>query len=778
MAKIDATKDCYKELGLDKTATDSDIRKAFRQRALQYHPDRNPGREQEVVTKFQDVQAAYEILIDATQRAKYDNERRKFRAVPPVPQFTPFTPRGTRPAPPQRSAYTTTPNGGTFYSRPAPPQPQPPPQRPPPRHSSTFGNGANRFTHENFRTPPTAQQPDNKPKNDFPRAANDFTAWTKMKQARAAEPRTYNPNNPNGTPFGRSKSTRTPSDKKGFDPGTPGADEGQAKSSYRSNYERPNPSPAADENAPQAFMAKDVPFTEALRFRTPYSSAKAGERTSMYGDGVGRSANVQNSPAQAQRPASSADAGAKSDSGRHAYRNSTGPTPRTHLPHMYDSSDEEEEAEVFTRNRVRTPIPELPKKQPVGNQNPFGTPQMKPGPTNGASPNPFKSRSEEGINMKFSPSDWHGKFEGEPDYFAPNMQKGAANKGRTSPTRRRPQHFDTEWDPARGEMPPPPPGPPPNVQTTFPNVPESANHSAKFAPEAWAETFKEAHWAYPQKTGETSPRRGTATAKRSNPVRKPSGTLDSTTGAARQKAKPKYQAFAEDAENVDAMDIDSESPPTPETKTVPPTSGVPNLSQSTKLSGSGTVPNENDAATPAATAAKPTSPGLDGLDGLANVAPFLPTNDGLAGLDDLKNQLPFASEASNAHPTKPTAAQKLKFPTVPRVPPVPISLDPTSIELYFTQMEGYIRQYRQWSAEITNHLAARDVELEDLDDQFIRQRGERTNKFGFASYLQKMKEDEGVLETRRYAQELHIKALEQCEGIRNKAAKQQKYTSS
>ncbi|KAF1956926.1 hypothetical protein CC80DRAFT_534913 [Byssothecium circinans] len=784
MVKVDGSKDCYKELGLERSAGENDIRKAFRQRALQYHPDRNPGREQEVVAKFQEIQAAYEVLIDPTQRAKYDAERKKFGRNAPPPQ--PYTPR--RPPAPPRNAYTTTPNGGTFYSRaapPKPPPPPPPPQRPPPRHSNSFANGADRFTHPNFRAPPTAQRPDSRQK-DAEARANVFSAWQKMKQPRAEEPRAYNPNNPNGTPFGRSKSTRTPSDKKGFNPGTPGGDEGQAKSSYRSNFERPVATPPAEDKPFKQFnipTAEDVPFAEGNRFRTPYSSAKAGERTSMYGDGMGRSASVRNSPTRAHRPTSSTDAGAYSDSGRRQRNSTGGHTPRAPFPHMYDSSDDEE-AETFAKHRGPPPPKESPQQQPAWAQGVSGTPQQKSGPTNGTSSNPFKSRSEESINMKFSPSDWHGKFQGQSDYFAPNVKKGAANKGRTSPTRGRPQQRSTaerapfsagqSQPPPQASpfsMPPPPPGPPPNGNTAFPNVPESAPHATKFAPEAWAETFKEGSWALPLKTKETSPRRGSTTAKRANPSRKPSVVVDS--GAAKQKAKPKYQAFAEDATNGDAMDIDSETPPTAKLGSTPPASAQP-FSSRPQSSGTGSVPNGNASAKPSATAAKPTAPGLTGLAGLAAVEPFLPTsNGGLSGLDDLKTQLPFQSQASSAHPTKPNTAQKLKFPTVPRAPQVPKSLDTTSIEVYFTQMENYIHQYRKWSMEITNHLAARDAELDDLDENFIRQRGERTQKLGFASYLQKMKEDEAVLETRKVAHEMHIKALEQCEVVRNKAAKQQ-----
>jgi len=83
-------------------------------------------------------------------------------------------------------------------------------------------------------------------------------------------------------------------------------------------------------------------------------------------------------------------------------------------------------------------------------------------------------------------------------------------------------------------------------------------------------------------------------------------------------------------------------------------------------------------------------------------------------------------------------------------------------------MEGYVRQYKAYNEALTKHFAARNVELEDLDEQFIRQRGETTQKLGFSSYLKKMKEDEQVTTVWKVAQEIHIKALEQCGEVRNK----------
>ncbi|KEY65552.1 hypothetical protein S7711_08232 [Stachybotrys chartarum IBT 7711] len=64
--------DYYADLELPRTADIQDIKKQFRKLALKYHPDRNPGREQEVNSKFQVIQSAHEVLSDPQQKARYD----------------------------------------------------------------------------------------------------------------------------------------------------------------------------------------------------------------------------------------------------------------------------------------------------------------------------------------------------------------------------------------------------------------------------------------------------------------------------------------------------------------------------------------------------------------------------------------------------------------------------------------------------------------------------------------------------------------------------------
>ena len=64
-------RDYYEVLGVSKTATDDELKKAYRKLAKQYHPDLNPG-DKEAEKKFKEANEAYEVLSDSTKRARYD----------------------------------------------------------------------------------------------------------------------------------------------------------------------------------------------------------------------------------------------------------------------------------------------------------------------------------------------------------------------------------------------------------------------------------------------------------------------------------------------------------------------------------------------------------------------------------------------------------------------------------------------------------------------------------------------------------------------------------
>jgi curved DNA-binding protein len=65
-------KDYYRILGVPRNASDAEIKKAYRKLAMQYHPDRNPGKEKWANEKFKEINEAYGVLGDPQKRRQYD----------------------------------------------------------------------------------------------------------------------------------------------------------------------------------------------------------------------------------------------------------------------------------------------------------------------------------------------------------------------------------------------------------------------------------------------------------------------------------------------------------------------------------------------------------------------------------------------------------------------------------------------------------------------------------------------------------------------------------
>src|SRR5436189_4202992 len=63
--------DYYDVLSVARQATVEEIKKAYRKKALQYHPDRNPG-DSEAEKRFKEISESYEVLSDEKKRATYD----------------------------------------------------------------------------------------------------------------------------------------------------------------------------------------------------------------------------------------------------------------------------------------------------------------------------------------------------------------------------------------------------------------------------------------------------------------------------------------------------------------------------------------------------------------------------------------------------------------------------------------------------------------------------------------------------------------------------------
>lgn len=98
-------KDYYQVLGVSRTASEEDIKRAYRKLAMQYHPDRNPG-DKKAEDKFKEINEAYQVLSDPQKRERYNQLGES---------YTQWTQRGGAPGGFNWADWFTTQQGGNVY---------------------------------------------------------------------------------------------------------------------------------------------------------------------------------------------------------------------------------------------------------------------------------------------------------------------------------------------------------------------------------------------------------------------------------------------------------------------------------------------------------------------------------------------------------------------------------------------------------------------------------------------------------------------------------------
>ncbi|MCJ1287921.1 hypothetical protein MMC26_007273 [Xylographa opegraphella] len=351
MVKADPKHDYYADLNLPASADVVDIKKQFKKLALKYHPDRNPGKEIEFNSKFQEIQSAHEILIDPIQKSKYDADRRKTAAFtsytsptatntparspytnfPPPPRPHPTTSKTTYPQSPSTGAsryanFAANDKSWTRQNNDAQAKTEAARAWAEMKHGPNAGGSFGKNTRQN-RANSFQTQPNNEPSKSF--APRPRAAWDQNQEKQGSFPG-----------MARANTMRVPK-KAGFAPGTPGGDEPPARtsSSYftagrgerqgtsnQTQYPPPPPGPPPNPRRPdplkpesprteafrtdplrsapprydvrnsqgsRSFMSSQSsndPFTNSERKSTPYATT-GGERTYLSSEGINRSAS-------------------------------------------------------------------------------------------------------------------------------------------------------------------------------------------------------------------------------------------------------------------------------------------------------------------------------------------------------------------------------------------------------------------------------------------------------------------------------------------------------
>ncbi|KAN0104844.1 hypothetical protein V8E51_010589 [Hyaloscypha variabilis] len=397
MVKADLTRDYYGDLELAPTADVAEIKKQFKKLALKYHPDRNPGQENEVTAKFQRIQSAHEVLIDSTERAKYDANRVRASGTFRNTYAGASGMRGN-PWSNVSSQYPTPPKPPTSARKSQPPPPS---------------SGAERYR-KNFQPPPASAY---QAAQEGPQARKaTYEGWENLRHSKATDGagKTWKSSPqppPRGTPAsGREESNARPqrpvpprpesssqhqrsssssaANRKGFMPNTPGGDEPPApRGSYFTQRDKPNVAPDLPARDPQPsmqnagpdplrqFRQKAMPTMEP-RLSTPYAT-HGGEKLNPF-----ESANLNRSKSTRERtdtsdsttngfspttadPNNKPPRRASSFADRSTAERST-PSRPTYTASVDSSSDEE----------VRPPRSSGPRYRPSNSQQPGGGPSQ------------------------------------------------------------------------------------------------------------------------------------------------------------------------------------------------------------------------------------------------------------------------------------------------------------------------------------------------------------------------------------------------------------------
>ncbi|PYH96723.1 hypothetical protein BO71DRAFT_448451 [Aspergillus ellipticus CBS 707.79] len=766
MVKADVRRDYYADLGLTPSAETEDIKKQFRKLALKYHPDRNPGKEVEFISKFQAIQAANEILSDPQQRLRYDTDRLRAGygklygpAKTSTPRKAPMNPYASYSPKPQpaKPNFSTRPqsfhNGPSTgaqryasYARAAPKQPW----------EKMHDDGQTRAdAYRGFHDMKGSGMPGGwssfDPRTGYSGAGARPHATANGQTPRPKSAYEYFRKSPKGTTSPDPTRSQSAKKKSGFAPrAAAGGDEPMAAntSAYTSvpraeRSQTPNsffgaaPSPTAKKAAAFGHRRADTPDYE--RSSSRYANT-GGERTFFSSAGLGRSASTRDST-ESPKPRSRTNPPSPSppETGRHR---SASPKLKKDKNRNYSStsSSDLDEEDFMARKPKAVPKSRL---QPHRKFNDFHTerngnksPETGPGSDNAESAKDpfdtsaffgdgsplkspkksefstphrnFKSSSHEQLRQPFTATSWS-----DTDFFGfAQSDKELKKHGRGRPSRKpaTADRFQTTL-----------------ADTTDPQPADSESASsgqpapfaqAKFSADAWSEQFQNMSWAMPTSDG-SQPKQANTSSQRQRSPRKQtrSGTTVRPTPRAASVVSEAEEAqttvdgsdsLKAEGIDVEAMDLDDMTPVKDTGKTTKPEKAAKDDRKEmpppkSRLSSSKAAEGENEK--------------LFDLRNLAGTAPFTQTNSG--GIDDLEDihvSLPFESRAKVPQTTMDDIRpRKIKYPNPPKPPIAPklVPISPGSKELglpiaawnrFTAEMAPYTLEWKAYNKRMLGYV--------------------------------------------------------------------------
>ncbi|CAH0048774.1 unnamed protein product [Clonostachys solani] len=753
---MSSSQDYYADLELPADADVTDIKKQYRKLALKYHPDRNPGREQEVNSKFLVIQAAHDILTDPQKRAKYDATRTRSGAG--------------------RYAGSSGVKGNP-WSDVSQQYPVPPRRRNDHAPRTNPSRGAERWnTRFSAGVPPTSKQN----ASDAEAKKNFATAFEQMRNTKAqagnksnqGASRTSGP--PPPTPP-RSESARRRAEnafgtstarKTGYHPR--GATVGDEPPVTSQNYSsRPDNHRFEAES-----FGTQVPMEDPLRqfrddsqaenrHRAPYTT-HGGEKTNPFdGINISRSKSMR----EAVRPQAASNGSYSPEKAPSGNASDSATTPSGAYSQYGNLTPFEQKQRQLLDQLIRNSGTSLLPKSRLRASTTNGLHRNMKG-ANLCSNSFNLSDDETGKFARSSTDDINTTF--VDDDGKTQWQFGA---GRKDASTNQQNQNGGDRTPSKS---------PAANSSSAPKAGQASQAQAAFDANTWGDQFGP-HTFEPQ-TRSTSVSPTKASRANSKKTRQPKSQPDVITIEDSSDEEVfswtgrKTQANPATVDSPQAMDIDppqepvAEQAPVHEARNIPVEPSRPEWRSGDLGARAGSAGYKKSPETKVnanAAGSEDSEEFKASLADLSNVAPFAQQASGLKSFKDMKDHLPFESKASDeVFDRGGKDITRLTFPQIPVAPrPSPSfaveGIKPTASawQKYAAEFETYLRQWGEFNSSVIDHFEARRSNLVASRAangyDFLRARGDE----GCAEYLKSVSQDNDVRRRWNEACENHEERL-------------------